>query len=73
MSAIDGFNQQQLKEREQYLNMRAAQIAQEKAGQTTELGAQPKAKGSRKQLIGTVIGVVAVFAILVLLVALDVI
>ncbi len=68
-----GVNNEQLKQQQQYLNMRGAQIAQEKAGQQTELGGQPKAHGSKKQFIGTIIGIVAVVAVLVLLNWLDVI
>ena len=48
-------NYDQLKQQSQYLNMRGAQIAQEKSGQHTELGSQPKAKGTRKQLISTIV------------------
>ena len=62
-----GLSNEQVKQQAQYLNMRGAQIAQEKAGQKTELGAQPKAKGTKKQLIGTIVGVIAVIAVLVLL------
>lgn len=66
-------NYDQLKQQSQYLNMRGAQIAQEKAGQQTSLGSQPRAKGSRKQLIGTIVGVVVVLAGLVLLKVLGII
>lgn len=62
-----GINNEQLKQQAQYLNMRGAQIAQEKSGQQTALGSQPKAKGSKKQLIGTIVGVVAVVAVLLIL------
>ena len=66
-------NLDQIKQQQQFLNMRGAQIAQEKAGQQTSLGGQPRAKGSRKQLIGTIVGIVAVVAGLLILKALGVI
>lgn len=62
-----GLTNEQVKQQAQYLNMRGAQIAQEQAGQKTELGGQPKAKGTKKQLVGTIVGVIAVVAVLVLL------
>lgn len=66
-SGASGMSNEQIKQQAQYLNMRGAQIAQEKAGQRTELGGQPKAQGSRKQLIGTIVGIVAVVAVLLIL------
>ena len=69
----DYVNINQTKQQSQYLNMRGAQIAQEKTGQHTELGNQPKAKGTRKQLVSTIVGIVAVIAALVILKALGVI
>lgn len=69
----DYVNINQTKQQSQYLNMRGAQIAQEKTGQHTELGSQPKAKGTRKQLVSTIVGIVAVIAALVILKALGVI
>ena len=66
-SGPSGMSSEQFKQQAQYLNMRGAQMAQEKAGQKTELGAQPKAKGTKKQLIGTVVGVIAVIAVLLIL------
>lgn len=69
----DYVNINQTKQQSQYLNMRGAQIAQEKTGQHTELGNQPKAKGTRKQLISTIVGIAAVIAALVILKALGVI
>ena len=60
-------NPDQWKQQAQYMNMRGAQKAQEKAGQQTAVEAVPKAKGTKKQLIGTIVGVVAVIAVLVLL------
>lgn len=62
-----GINNEQLKQQAQYLNMRGAQIAQEKAGQRTTLGSSAKTQGTKKQLIGTIAGVLAVIAVLVLL------
>ena len=61
-----GINNEQLKQQAQYLNMRGAQIAQEKSGQQTTLGST-KAQGSRKQLVGTIVGIVAVVAVLLIL------
>lgn len=66
-SGPSGMSNEQIKQQAQYLNMRGAQIAQEKAGQKTELGSQPKVQGSKKQLVGTIIGVVAVVAVLLIL------
>ena len=48
MPAGNDFNNQQIKQQAQYLNMRGAQIAEQNAGQKTELGSQPKAQGSKK-------------------------
>lgn len=66
MSGPSGINPDQLKQQSQYLNMRGAQMAMGDAGQTQSLGHE-KAKGSKKQLIGTVVGVVLVVAVLFLL------
>lgn len=60
-------NPDQAKQQAQYLSMRGAQMAQEKTGQQTTLGSQPKAKGSRRQLVGTIVGIAAAVAVLVLL------
>ena len=73
MAGLDGLNNEQLKQQQQYLNMRGAQMAQEKAGQKTELGGQPKAQGTKKQLVGTIVGIVAVVALLLLLKVINVI
>lgn len=67
MAGPAGINNDQLKQQQQYLNMRGAQMAQEKAGQQTRLEGQPKAQGSRKQLVGTIVGIVAVIAVLLVL------
>lgn len=67
MPAGNDFDNQQMKQRAQYLNMRGAQMAQQNAGQKTELGGQPKATGSKKQLIGTIVGITVAFAIILLL------
>lgn len=72
MNGLNGANPDFQKQQQQYLRMRGAQIAEQNAGQKTELGST-KARGSRKQLVGTIIGVAAAFAVLILLVALDVI
>lgn len=66
MAGPAGINNDQLKQQAQYLNMRGAQMAMENAGQTQSLDHE-KAKGSKKQLIGTVVGVVLVVAVLFLL------
>lgn len=56
-------NPDEIKRQAQALQMRGAQMASEKIGQK-----QPRqASGSRKQLIGTIVGIAAVFALLVLL------
>lgn len=73
MPAGNDFNNQQQKQQAQYLNMRSAQMAEQTAKQKTELGSQPKATGSKKQLIGTIIGISAFFVLLMLLAALDII
>lgn len=66
MAAGSDFSNHQLKQQAQYLNMRGAQIAQEKAGQTTTVEPASKVQGTKKQLIGTIVGVIAVIAVLVL-------
>ena len=73
MPAGNDFNNQQMKERAQYLNMRGAQIAEQKAGENANAKPHPKQKGSSKQLIGTIIGIVAFFAVLILLAVFEVI
>lgn len=60
-------NPDQRKQQAQYLNMRGAQIAQDTSGQKTDITATPKIQGTKKQLIGTIVGVIAVIAVLVLL------
>ena len=60
-------NPDQAKQRAQYLSMRGAQMCQENQGQQTKLGGQTKAKGSKKQLIGTILGIAAVVGVLILL------
>lgn len=67
MTGPSGVSNEQIKQQAQYLNMRGAQIAQEKMGQETELGAMPRAKGTKKQLAGTIVGVAAVIGGLLLL------
>lgn len=73
MSAGTGFNNQQFKQQSQYLNMRGAQIAQNQAGQSQKLEGMTKAKGSRKQLVGTIVGIACVVAVLGILSALRII
>ncbi len=67
-----GINNEEMKQRAQYLNMRGAQMAMEKAGQEQKLES-PKASGSKKQLVGTIIGGTAVLVILTVLAVLKVI
>ena len=68
------FYNQQIKQQQRWATMRAAQVAQQRVGQTTELDTGlPTAKGTKRQLIGTVVGIAAVFAVLILLVAFHVI
>lgn len=58
----DYVNINQTKQQAQMLNMRGAQMAQEKAGQSS----RPQAKGTKKQLIGTIAGIGAVILLLAL-------
>lgn len=67
MAAGSDFNNHHFKQQSQYLQMRGAQIAEQQAGQKTELGSPPRAAGSRRQLIGTVVGVVLLLAALMIL------
>ena len=69
----DYVNINQTKQQSQYLNMRGAQIAEEKPGVNSDIEPQTKAKGTRKQLISTIVGIAAVFAVLILLKVLNVI
>ena len=73
MAGLNGINNEQFKQQAQYLNMRGAQMVENKTGRVAADGTTMKARGSKKQLIGTIIGVAAVFGALILLVALDVI
>lgn len=59
----DYVNINQTKQQSQYLNMRGAQMAQEKAGRSS----RPQTKGTKKQLIGTIVGIVVLIAALILL------
>lgn len=73
MPAGIDFNNQQMKQNAQYLQMRGAQIAQQQAGQKTDLSPASKASGSKKQLIGTISIFVGVAVLLFLLSLLDLI
>ena len=61
-----GINNDEIKRRAQYMNMRAAQLASEQQNIPQTLGTE-KPTGSKKQLIGTVAGIVAVVLLLLLL------
>ena len=61
-----GINNEEMKQRAQYLNMRGAQMAMENAGQEQNLESAPP-KGTKKQLIGTIVGAAAALLVLVLL------
>lgn len=50
----------------QYLDLRGAQMAGNRTEQKS-LAASPESRGSKRQLLGTIIGVAAVFGVLVLL------
>lgn len=63
----NGYDNEQMRQRMANLGMRGAQIAAEKSGVKFELEPHTKAKGSRKQLIGTIVGVAAALLVLVLL------
>lgn len=65
MSA-SGINNDEMKRRTQYINMRAAQLAAEKQNMPQSLGAE-KPKGSKTQLIGTIAGICGVVLLLFLL------
>lgn len=70
---VNGYNQEQLNQRMANLQMRGAQIAAKKQGVEFEMEPQTKAKGTKKQLIGTIAGIAAVILALVLLKMLGVI
>ena len=53
----------------QYLNLRGAQMAQDRAERKSS-AASTESRGSKRQRIGTIVGVVAGIAVLVLLSAL---
>jgi hypothetical protein len=61
-----GINNEELKRRAQYISMRGAQMAMDQADQDQTLGTD-RPSGSKRQLLGTVIGVAAVLLLLVLL------
>ncbi len=67
------FGQQRYKEQAQMLNARGTQIVEQKTGRTQADGVTFQARGSRRQLIGTIIAIAAVFAALILLKLFDVI
>lgn len=68
MSEIPGINYDETKRRAQYLSMRSAQMAMEESEQV-QLLEQEHPRGSRKQLVGTVLGIIAVGLILIFLAA----
>jgi hypothetical protein len=61
-----GINNEELKRRAQYINMRGAQMAMDQADQDQTLQTD-KPRGSKGQLFGTVLGVAVVLLLLVLL------
>jgi len=67
MPAGNDFNNHLLKQQAQYLQVRGAQIAEQQASQKTKLGGLSHARGSKRQLLGTVAGVVLLLAGLMLL------
>lgn len=73
MAGLNGINNEQYKQQAQYLNMRGAQMVEQKTGRVAANGTTMKAKGSQKQLIGTIAGIALVFAALIALKLLDVI
>ena len=66
-------NSDQVKQQTQMMQMRGAQMAQNINGQQTSLGSQPRAKGTKKQLVSTIVGIAAVFVVLILLKVLNII
>lgn len=60
-------NPDQYKQQAQMLQMRGAQMVEQQTGKTAADGTTRKAKGSKKQLIGTIVGIVAVIAVLLIL------
>ena len=68
-----GWTQRQWEQKTSNLQMRGAQIAADKQGVKFDLEPQPKAQGSKKQLVGTIVGIAAVVVLLLLLKALNVI
>lgn len=64
--SISGINNEEIKQRAQYLSMRGAQMAMENSGQIQTLKPE-KLRGSKRQLVGTIVGVAAVVVLLVVL------
>lgn len=68
------YQNEQIKQQQRMATMRAAQVAQQAAGQEMELGSSiAEPKGSRKQLIGTIVGIGCVVLLGVILQLLGVI
>lgn len=63
---VNGYNNEQMRQRMTNLQMRGAQIAAEKQGVKFDIEPQTKAKGTKKQLVGTIVGIVAVILLLTL-------
>jgi hypothetical protein len=61
-----GINNEELKRRAQYMSMRGAQLAMDQADQDQTLETDHP-RGSRGQLLGTILGVAVVLLVLVLL------
>ena len=67
MAGFNGLDVDQMKQQTQYLNMRGAQMVEQKTGRKASDGTTMRAHGSKKQLIGTIAGVAAVLFILALI------
>jgi len=61
-----GVNPEELKRNAQYLNMRGAQMAQNQSGGQSESRSRQR-QGNKKQLVGTIVGVIVVLAVLFVL------
>ena len=63
MGPVVGINNEEIKRRSQYINMRAAQLAAEKQNMPQTLGST-RPSGSRKQLVGTILAIAGVVILL---------
>ncbi len=67
MISSSEINPNRWKQQSQMLQMRGAQMAQNQTGQSNSTPRGTKTKGSKKQLIGTILGILAGIVVLVLL------